>query len=123
MKGGAAPTHDEGGLQLSKKWVSNSVVCLMMTVVDASMHQALSKAETANTRAEFEAKSTKHKEFYKAVESMYNCYVEQSTDPLSPWIQQPVNVFRKTHPELVHLTPARWISIGTGIISWTSGIC
>ena len=75
----------------------------MMTIVDASMQEALEDAETANTQAEFEAKSTKHKEFYKMVAVMYNCYTNKSADVLSPWVQQPRNIFRESHPELGHL--------------------
>ncbi len=60
----------------------------MMTIVDASMQEALEEAETANTLAEFEAKSTKRKEFYKMVAVMYNCYTDKSADVLSPWVQQ-----------------------------------
>ncbi len=44
----------------------------MMTIVDASLHEALEKAETANTLTEFEVKSTTHKEFYKMVAVMFN---------------------------------------------------
>ncbi len=80
----------------------------MMTIVDASMHwqEALEEAETANTQAEFEAKSTKHKEFYKMVAVMYNCYVDKSADGQSPWVQQPRNIFRESHSELGHLNPS-----------------
>ena len=103
--GGCAPTTDERGLPLSKKWAGSQVVRLAHAYSDVSLMDALELSETANTRTEFEAKTTQRKEYFKLVEVMYNSYSSRESDPLSPWPELPSNLYKDQFPDLRTLNP------------------
>ncbi len=67
--------------------------------------EALEHSETANTRAEFEAKTTQRKEYFKLVELMYNNYSSREVDPKSPWPEPPTNLYKEQYPDLRTLNP------------------
>jgi hypothetical protein len=65
----------------------------------------LELSETANTRTEFEAKTTQRKEYFKLVELMYNTYTSRVSDANSPWPEPPANLYRDMYPDLRSLNP------------------
>ncbi len=102
--GWSAPTTDELGLQLNKK-AGSQVVRLAHTHSDVSLMEVLKLSETANTRAEFEAKITQHKEYFKLVEVMYNNYSSCKSDQRSPWPEALTNLVKDQFLDLSTLNP------------------